>query len=748
MNYYSSEVNKNQDQCKETLQNAQNLLKNGISIIPLKPFGDKTPSLYEWKQYQNRLPHPGEVEQWWQEVYQDIAIIGGEISGNLVIIDVDEKNEAGLFSKIRPKCEHLLATLPIYRTPSGGYHIYCRTTEPIPTDKLARTEDKITLVETKGEGGYVLAPGKQSYGLYSHVSGPSVLEVPVITPDEWATLETACRALNRCEDKEHGDYDDRDHEEVIKIEKTPTKYRIQQAEAWLENQPGTVQGENADGRCFAIAMSLVWGFALPVDHAEDLLIDWGRRDDQTNQYGSHYPWSSGEMRHKIKDAIRHQYQGRAGDKLHDGWMIDATADLFGEMDMPDFDESEPEYFDSSDFIGVLEGKQKPALPKVDDIPKVLPKIEPSEQAIKPPKQKRIFSIAECLNQPKPNWLVKGHIRKNTLTVVFGDSQTLKSFWMMSMGVSIVSGKKFLGKYDPKTRGKVVYLAREGAVFNIGLRLKAACDKMGVSLDEIQRDLLIFNESYFLNKKEDFAQFVQDMDEQGTEPVLIVVDTLSKTLEGSDKSNEDINPYLQNLNKLLPRTTVVVIAHTGHVEKGRPRGASELTNDIDNQIVLRKTDTTNATGRAEDEKQWSKKFIEVFCTKTKDDEAEWSYYFSATKTDPMAWDDDNEPITTLTLDWVDANEIKVKPVAKLPAEQVEDNYYLSNLVEGEEMKLGDIKDRLGWHHEAEERVRARLVENGKISQREVSRGAVKSIFIKMNSNHQADGNEAGGGTDIR
>jgi hypothetical protein len=56
------------------------------------------------------------------------------------------------------------------RTPSGGLHIYFRhLAGPVPgNQKLARDPNKKTLIETRGEGGYTIAPGSPAS---THPSG-------------------------------------------------------------------------------------------------------------------------------------------------------------------------------------------------------------------------------------------------------------------------------------------------------------------------------------------------------------------------------------------------------------------------------------------------------------------------------------------------------------------------------------------------------------------------------------------------
>ncbi len=157
----------------------------GLSVIPIRavrPGGKdkgKVPALRVWKPYQSQLPEDTELVNWFGSAdEQGIAIICGLISLGLEVLDFDT---AWVFDEWSVQVEEqlpgLLATLPQVRTPSGGAHVYCHVEEPAPNTPLARQPDgKHCHIETRGEGGYVLAPGSRpcahpTGGLYLHVEG-------------------------------------------------------------------------------------------------------------------------------------------------------------------------------------------------------------------------------------------------------------------------------------------------------------------------------------------------------------------------------------------------------------------------------------------------------------------------------------------------------------------------------------------------------------------------------------------------
>ncbi len=188
-------------------------------VLPIKPDGSKSPSLGEkWDEYQTRQPTDGELRNWFQEGFLDgVAIVGGMVSGGLGVIDVEYEDFWEAWSGIvEEQAPGLLARLPVVRSPgkdpTGGRHIYFRCIESvIATRKLAsmtkaiafaRTGDegRVTAIEIKGEGGYVLAPGcpaecHPSGRFYQHISGPAIADTPVITLDEAKVLISCAFAL-------------------------------------------------------------------------------------------------------------------------------------------------------------------------------------------------------------------------------------------------------------------------------------------------------------------------------------------------------------------------------------------------------------------------------------------------------------------------------------------------------------------------------------------------------------------------
>ena len=184
---------------------ALDYLTAGLSVLPLG--ADKKP-VGKWEEYQTERATPGQASAWNSPA---VGIVGGAISGNLWILDFDKEAEElypawrALLAAKYPALAAALEGAPVART-SKGYHVYMRLPEPRGNELLAgyyaeadgkRKVEK--LIETRGEGGYVVAPPSP------HPSGARYqwlrpLEaIPTLSPELTEQLLAACRSFDRRE---------------------------------------------------------------------------------------------------------------------------------------------------------------------------------------------------------------------------------------------------------------------------------------------------------------------------------------------------------------------------------------------------------------------------------------------------------------------------------------------------------------------------------------------------------------------
>lgn len=215
---------------------AQEYIVSGLSVIPLvgennKDLDIKKPAVYSWGALQKTPLTTEEAELLFNQktirpdlveektdrdgkkytekglrTFTDphgLGIITGSGSGSLEVIDVDTKHDTtgtlwdSFKTLLEDNLEDLYPELVIARTRSGGYHIYYRCREIGRNIKLSVKENREVLIETRGEGGYVVAPPTAGYEFIQGSPGT----IPEITPQKREVILTIARSFNEVEEE-------------------------------------------------------------------------------------------------------------------------------------------------------------------------------------------------------------------------------------------------------------------------------------------------------------------------------------------------------------------------------------------------------------------------------------------------------------------------------------------------------------------------------------------------------------------
>lgn len=158
------------------LEIAMRLASSGFKVIPCN--GKEPLTTHGFKDASSDL---GTIEEWWkQHPTANIGIATGVIN-KISVVDVDnkpEKRKDGIAEWQKLQVEHGIApdTFTV-RTPSGGLHLYFKHRDGFKnsTDKLANG------IDTRGDGGYIIAPGSSSNGIYYTVEK----QIPFADMPDW-----------------------------------------------------------------------------------------------------------------------------------------------------------------------------------------------------------------------------------------------------------------------------------------------------------------------------------------------------------------------------------------------------------------------------------------------------------------------------------------------------------------------------------------------------------------------------------
>ena len=302
----------------------------------LIPVNGKNPPCIEWKPYQTRQVSHEELKEWmrgrfptkdgssfWKTENLNFGLITGstpwsDTNPGTVVIDTDDTEAEELVKK------HCPETPMIQITGSGGVHrVYRRPDTDLYISNRQKTwmDGKQFNVDLRADGGYIMAPGSihprtgKAYEEVTPWTLDLLMKCPVYDP-LWLPCKQASKTPKKKSVSVPVIIASDDHAELIATIETPVEQREAMAQRYLESVPGTKQGDGADRRCTALTMKMLFGFALPVEVVQEMLAEWGQRDDQLDDAGGRYPWTEEEIARKIDWCCGQEYRGEVGDRLH------------------------------------------------------------------------------------------------------------------------------------------------------------------------------------------------------------------------------------------------------------------------------------------------------------------------------------------------------------------------------------------------------------------------------------------------
>ena len=244
------------------------------------------------------------------------------------------------------------------------------------------------------------------------------------------------------------------------------------------------------------------------------------------------------------------------------------------------------------------------------------------------------------------YLVKGLIPRGGLVVVWGPPKCGKSFWTFDLAMHVALGEPYRGRRVQQ--GTVVYLALEGGN---GFRARIDAYRRAHNVDDApfylmtdRTDLVKDHEALITAIR---AQIGTDM------PTLVVIDTLNRSLAGSESKDEDMAAYIRAADAIREAfdCAVVIVHHCG-VDATRPRGHTSLTGAADAQHAVARDAADNIVVTVE----WMK------------DGREGDVIVSRLEQADLGTDEDGEPVSSCVIMPVEGQPVRPQTTRKLSDRQ--------------------------------------------------------------------------------
>ena len=521
---------------KRPFESMMQLYEQGYSLVPTARNKTKRPIIKGWKEYQERQPTPDEVRSWNVKDCNWAIVTGKQPKSKLatatcvgvIIADADDQEAIEL---IESRCDKT----PLWQVTHDGrrQYVYRHPGRYVMTRNKIEVDGEETNIDIKGDGGQCHIPWSIHYSGCRYTpnqewTAEAIASCPVYDPDwfpepkdDWEEAET--------------------HIEAIEKISLPIGERIKQAQEWLETQPGTTVGQGADNRCFAIAMTLVWGFGLDQESAIEIFIEWGERGDQYDESGDYFCWTEKQLRHKLKTAAKKSYHGSIGDKIDEmQWLTQQVDQL--------------QFCDLTEYI----------------------KLQPKEEVTTPEPKTELVEVhksvstmmgwsdmkAEAATQNE-DWLIKDWLEFGSVAMLNGDPFSGKSCIVAELIASISKYREF-GNYEVPCC-PIMLIDLENKTKKIVTRLLRCLEGDETSLDgkiarsNFQEDFLPLTPAkietiikatmpHFANREHLFS----------TMKPFVIVDTLRSAFQESEMDSDQMKNLLYPLQRVAQRTDAAIL----------------------------------------------------------------------------------------------------------------------------------------------------------------------------------------------
>jgi AAA domain len=225
----------------------------------------------------------------------------------------------------------------------------------------------------------------------------------------------------------------------------------------------------------------------------------------------------------------------------------------------------------------------------------------------------------------------------------GAAEVLQEFSCVLGHVPRREGWEFHGR--AVHQGTVVYCAFEGGH---GFRKRKEALRREHKVGE-EEEVPLYIMPGMANLINDHRALVEDLRYQLGEvtPVAVVLDTLNKSLVGSESKDVDMSNYIRAAEVIRDAfQCVVVIVHHCGLDETRPRGHSSLPGAVDAQIAVTRQDMT-VTAEVE--------FMR--------DGPEGTIVAGRAKIVPVGFDINGRELSSLVVEPVDGAEMPHRPVGK-------------------------------------------------------------------------------------
>jgi hypothetical protein len=187
----------------------------------------------------------------------------------------------------------------------------------------------------------------------------------------------------------------------------------------------------------------------------------------------------------------------------------------------------------------------------------------------------LLRIKDFLNVPPVPALIANVLPAAQVSVLFGPSNSFKSFLAVDMLCSIATGRAWHGL--PVEQGPVLYIVTEGAHEAVAKRIVGWFEDKGIDIEVGNTAIGIIKVPVIMNRVGDVDALIATIREGLPGCKLAVFDLLAGSMEGSEGDSEIVTAWVRGTQRLADELTCTQlhVTHSGYADATRGRGHSHL-----------------------------------------------------------------------------------------------------------------------------------------------------------------------------
>jgi hypothetical protein len=206
-----------------------------------------------------------------------------------------------------------------------------------------------------------------------------------------------------------------------------------------------------------------------------------------------------------------------------------------------------------------------------------------KKAEEPRRRFRLEAFDDIQVGTEPPYLIEELVPARGIVMLWGKKKSLKSFLLFGALFHVAKGWDFHGR--TVKQGHVVYCAFEGG---LGYSKRIEALRKEYAIDPVSEKTPMHLLRGGANLIAEHPKLVEEIRRtmEGTQPVVVALDTLNRSLHGSESKDVDMANYIRAAEAIRDAfDCVVIIVHHCGWDESRPRGHSSLGGAVDAELSV-------------------------------------------------------------------------------------------------------------------------------------------------------------------